>query len=144
MQFRGTDEKCNKGTCSFVGELRLKIDPSSRTITITMLTVPEKSLTVTRILEEKRVEEQRMHDVLLLIQHLVEQEETTITMILDCLYDVGAVNLINNKFRFKPLNKVMKYIAKLSKPAFRVVALRWFKKNCPELITNWLKTKVTF
>ena len=109
-----------------------------------MLTVPEKSLTVTRLLEEKRVEEERMHDVLLLVQHLVEQEETTITMILDCLYDVGAVNLINNKFRFKPLNKVMKYIARLSKPAFRVVALRWFKKNCPQLITNWLRSQVTF
>ncbi|MGF1481495.1 MAG: hypothetical protein ACFB4I_18770 [Cyanophyceae cyanobacterium] len=109
-----------------------------------MLTLPEKSVQVQRLLEEKRLEEERMHDVLVLIQNLVEREETTVKMILDCLYDIGSVNLINNRFRFRPLNKTMKTIARFSKPAFRVVALQWFKRNCPQLIANWLRSQVTF
>ncbi|UBF29277.1 hypothetical protein K9N68_16440 [Kovacikia minuta CCNUW1] len=85
-----------------------------------------------------------MHDVMLLIQHLSEQEETTIKMILDCLYDVGSVNLINQKFQNRPLNQLLKAIAWMPKPVFRVFALRWFKKNCPRIITNWLHSKVSF
>ena len=85
-----------------------------------------------------------MHDVLLLLEHLVRNEETTVKLILDCLYDVGSVNLINQKLRSRTLNGLMKWIAKLSKPVFRIVALRWFKKNCPHLLTNWLYSKVKF
>lgn len=32
----------------------------------------------------------------------------------------------------------------MSKPAFRFFAMRWLKKNCPELITKWLYSKVAF
>jgi hypothetical protein len=32
----------------------------------------------------------------------------------------------------------------LSKPVFRLFALRWFKKNCPHLITRWLFNQVRF
>lgn len=85
-----------------------------------------------------------MRDVLVLLQHLVEREETTVKMILDCLYDVGSVNLINKKVPLKPANHLMKGIASLSKPAFRMVALRWFKGNCPQLIAKWLYSKVRF
>ncbi|MFN6485685.1 hypothetical protein [Nostoc sp. DedQUE02] len=93
---------------------------------------------------EKYMEAERMHDVLLLLQNLINSEEATVKLILDCLYDVGSVNLINQKLRLKPLNRVMKLIARMSKPVFRVIALNWFKKNCPQLITNWLHTQVAF
>lgn len=93
---------------------------------------------------EKRIEAERMHDVLLLLQNLVNNEEATVKLILDCLYDVASVNLINQKLRFRPLNKMMKLVARMSKPAFRVFAWYWFKKNCPQLIVNWLHTKVAF
>lgn len=109
-----------------------------------MLTSPKKPIPVPKLLEEQRLKEERMHDVLLLLQHLVEREETTVKMILDCLYDVGSINLIDKKVRMKPANRLMKGIATLSKPAFRIVALRWFKANCPQLITKWLYTKVRF
>ncbi|MFP4297638.1 MAG: hypothetical protein ACLFT0_07245 [Spirulinaceae cyanobacterium] len=109
-----------------------------------MLTSPKKPIPVPKLLEEQRMKEERMHDVLLLLQHLIEREETTVRMILDCLYDVGSVNLINQKITIKPANRLMKGIAILSKPAFRMVALRWFKGNCPQLITKWLYTKVRF
>ena len=115
-----------------------------------MLTSPQKqrAIAVKKIsaqtLEEERMKQQRMRDVLLLIENLVEREEMTVKMILDCLYDVGSVNLINKKFQLKLLNGLMKWIAGKSKPMFRIVALRWFKKNCPELIANWLLSKVKF
>ncbi|WP_375473485.1 hypothetical protein [uncultured Nostoc sp.] len=95
-------------------------------------------------LAEKYMEAERMHDVLLLLQNLINSEEATVKLILDCLYDVGSVNLINQKLRIKPLNRVMKLIARMSKPVFRTLALNWFKKNCPQLITNWLHTQVSF
>ncbi|MBG1242769.1 hypothetical protein [Nostoc sp. NZL] len=95
-------------------------------------------------LAEKVIEAERMHDVLLLLQNLINSEEATVKLIMDCLYDVGSVNLINQKLRLKPVNRVMKLIARMSKPVFRTLALNWFKKNCPQLITNWLHTQVTF
>lgn len=94
--------------------------------------------------QEKQMQKQRMDDVQLLLNNLFEREEATVKLILDCLYDVGSVNLINKKFQVRPLNKLMKSIARFSKPAFRVVAFYWFKKNCPQLITNWLQSKVRF
>ncbi|AOX04121.1 hypothetical protein BJP34_04015 [Moorena producens PAL-8-15-08-1] len=107
-----------------------------------MITSSEPLVEVPKILEEERIQKERMHDVLLLLEHLVEREEATVKLILDCLYDVGSVNLINKKFQSRSLNWMMKSIARMSKPAFRVVALRWFKKNCPELITKWLQEQV--
>ncbi|MEH2214305.1 hypothetical protein [Nostoc sp.] len=95
-------------------------------------------------LAEKYMEAERMRDVLLLLQNLINSEEATVKLILDCLYDVGSVNLINQKLRLKPLNRVMKLIARMSKPVFKTLALNWFKKNCPQLITNWLHTQVSF
>ncbi|AFZ42747.1 hypothetical protein PCC7418_0518 [Halothece sp. PCC 7418] len=111
-----------------------------------MLVPAEKSvkLQLEKRLEEERVKEERMHDVLLLLGNLVEREEATVKIILDCLYDVGSINIINKKVGFRPMNRFLKAIARLSKPAFRAVAWRWFKGNCPQLITEWLRTKVTF
>jgi hypothetical protein len=95
-------------------------------------------------LQAKTLEEERMEDVLLMLQHLTRNEEVTIKIIIDCLYDVGSVNLINQKVPYFPFNGILKQIAKLSKPAFRIVAFYWFKKNCPPLITKWLRSKVSF
>lgn len=102
------------------------------------------SLNTSEQLAHKRLEEQRMHDVLLLLQNLFESEEATIKLILDCLYDVGSVNIINQKFRYRPLNRVIKSIARMSKPVFRIFAWRWFKNNCSQLVTNWLYSQVAF
>lgn len=93
---------------------------------------------------EQIMAEERIHDVLLLLENLSSREETTVKLILDCLYDVGATNLINQKFRSHTVNSTLKMIAKFSKPVFRMLAWRWFKKNCPQLITNWLYEQVKF
>jgi chromosome condensin MukBEF complex kleisin-like MukF subunit len=107
--------------------------------TVTILKAEEKE----RLAEEK-MEEQRLRDILLLLENLFQREETTIKMVLDCLYDIGSKNLINKKIRSRPLNKFMKSIAGMSKPIFRIVALRWFQSKCPQLIADWLRSKVSF
>jgi hypothetical protein len=96
------------------------------------------------VIKEELIKEERMRDVLLLLQNLTEREEATIKLILDCLYDVGAVNLINNKVTFQPLNKFLKSIANKPKGIFRFLGFIWFKRNCPLLITNWLFSQVSF
>lgn len=95
-------------------------------------------------LQEKKMQEERMQEVLLLLEHLVSHEEITIKLIIDCLLDVGSVNLINRKFQRSPLNRPLKQIAGVSKPILKLIAFRWFKRNCPELIVNWLYLKVSF
>jgi len=111
-----------------------------------MLVPAEKSvkLQLEKRLEEERIKQERMDDVLLLLDNLAQREEPTVKMIVDRLYDVGSINLINQKVGFRPMNRFLKMIARLSKPAFRVVAWRWFRSNCPQLITKWLRTKVSF
>ncbi len=99
---------------------------------------------VTKVSELKKKEEQKMHDVLLLLEDLSYREESSIKLIVDCLYDVGSINLINQKFRSRTLNRSLKLIAKVSKPAFKTIAWQWYKRNCPKLIANWLRTKVAF
>ncbi len=109
-----------------------------------MLTYPDRSLEVKTISTEELKKQERMRDVLLLLQQLVEREEVTLKLIIDCLYDVGAINLANKKIHNPPLNRIMKAIASMLKPAFRVVALIWAKKNLPTLVTNWLERQVSF
>lgn len=94
--------------------------------------------------QEERMKAERMRDVRILLEHLANSQETTVKMILDCLYDIGATNWVNNKFRARPLNRTMKSVARMSKPVFRRLALRWFKRNCPQLIANWLYLQVKF
>jgi hypothetical protein len=94
--------------------------------------------------QAKTLEEERMEDVLLMLQHLTRNEEVTIKMIVDCLYDIGSVNLINQKVPHRPINGIAKQIAKFSKPVVRITAYYWFRKNGPKLITKWLRSKVSF
>jgi hypothetical protein len=114
-----------------------------------MLTPPTKTVNVPKRLpklpEEERMEQERIRDVLVLLEHLVEREEITLKLILDRLYDVGSVNFINKKFPTQPRRRrVMKSLAKAFKPVAKIYALRWVKKNCPRLVTNWLHNKVRF
>jgi hypothetical protein len=93
---------------------------------------------------QKSIEAEQMRDVLLLLEHLVYNEETTAKLIINCLYDIGSVNLIDKKISHRSLNRMMKAIAKVSKPVFSIVALRWFQKNCPRLLATWLHSQVSF
>ena len=109
-----------------------------------MLIHSNKSIELKKISEEERKKQERMRDIFLLLQQLVEREEVTVRLIIDCLYDVGSINLVNKKFNKQPLNRFMKAIATMSKPVVRIIAMRWVKKNLPNLLTNWLRKKVSF
>jgi hypothetical protein len=85
-----------------------------------------------------------MRDVELLLESLFLREEVTVRLIVDCLYDVGSVNLVNKRVRSRPLNWFAKLIARYSKPVFRPLMLRWTRKNCPHMITKWLRSQVRF
>jgi hypothetical protein len=111
---------------------------------MTMLTSSNKPVQNLTNAEEERMKTERMRDVLILLEHLAEREEVTVKMILDGLYDIGAVNWVNNNCGVQSLQRPLKSVARMSKPAFRMLALRWFKKNCPQLIANWLRSQVQF
>ena len=104
----------------------------------------QKTMKQSEQLAEQQRERERMQDVLLLVQQLVTSQETTFKLIIDCLYDVGSINFINEKIKSRSLGRLTKRIASTSKPVFRVIAFYWMKRHCPTLITNWLCSKVTF
>ena len=91
-----------------------------------------------------QMEAERIQEVLILLTSLIASEEATIKLIIDCLYDIGHINLIDKKVRFRPLNAIAKFAARKSKPLAKIYAWRWFVRNCPQLIAKWLYTKVKF
>lgn len=108
-----------------------------------IISVPSKSIAnLSAQSDRSQLETERIQEVLILLTSLVGREEATIKLIIDCLYDIGSVNSIDKKVRFRPINSVAKFIAKKSKPVVKVFAWRWFYKNCPRLIAQWLYRKV--
>ncbi len=93
-------------------------------------------------LKQKRIEAERMRDVLLLLEDLFRAQESTIKLIFDRLYDVGSVHLIDQKLSSRLLNRLTRAIAPGAKPVFRIVGYLWFRNKCPKLIANWLYKKV--
>jgi hypothetical protein len=94
--------------------------------------------------EEKRFQQERLRDVYLLLENLALQEEVTIKLIIDCLYDIGIINIINKKIPNRLMNKLAKFIARTPKPLVKIIAWQWVKKNLPSKVTNWLHNKVKF
>lgn len=109
-----------------------------------MLTYSEKPLQAEPISAEELKKQERMRDVTLLLQQMVEREEVTLKLIIDCLIDVGSINYANHKLHNPPLNKMMKVLVGYIKPVARMAALFWLKRNLPELLTAWLEGKVSF
>lgn len=115
-----------------------------RIYTVNMSKQLPPSSDLTKLPTEAEREEKLMQDVLVLLQNIVCREEATVKLILNCLYDVASTNLINQKFQSRTLNRTLKLISKMSKPAFRMIAWQLFKKNCPKLITDWLRSQIEF
>lgn len=115
-----------------------------RIYTVNMSKQLPPSNDLTKLPTEAEREEQLMQDVLLLLENLVYREEATVKLILNCLYDAGSTNLINQKFQSQNIKRTLKWISKMSKPAFRMIAWQWFKKNFPKLITDWLRSQIEF
>lgn len=109
-----------------------------------MSEIVPSSTPTTRLAKDAEMEADRMADVVLLLRRLAEHDETTVRLLMDCLYDVGAVHWANQHLPNPALNQLMRGVARMSKPVFRVFAVKWFQKNCPQMIADWLYTVVTF
>lgn len=109
-----------------------------------MLTYSEKPLKAKPISNEELKKQERMRDVTLLLQQIVEREEVALKLIIDSLIDVGSINYANNKVHKPTLNKLMKILVGYVKPVARMAALFWLKRNLPNLLTAWLEAKVSF
>lgn len=109
-----------------------------------MLTYSEESLKVKSISAEELKKQERMRDVTLLLQQIVEREEIALKLIVDSLIDVGSINYANHKLNNPPLNKIMKVLVGYIKPVARMAAIFWLKRNLPDLLTAWLEAKVSF
>ena len=80
--------------------------------------VPLHNLTIA----EQNFQQERMRDVYLLLQNMTFNEEATIKLIIDCLYDVGIINIINKKVTNRPLNRLAKLMANTPKPIIKTLA----------------------
>jgi hypothetical protein len=109
-----------------------------------MLTYSDKSLNAKPISAEELKKQERMRDVTLLLQQIVEREEVALKLIIDSLIDVGSINYANKKLHNPPLNKIMKVLVGYIKPVARLAVLFWLKRNLPNLLTAWLEAKVSF
>jgi hypothetical protein len=109
-----------------------------------MLTYSEKPLNAKPMSAEELKKQERMRDVNLLLQQIVEREEVALKLIVDSLIDVGSINYANQKLHNPPLNKMMKVLVGYIKPVARLAALYWLKRNLPNLLTAWLEAKVSF
>lgn len=94
--------------------------------------------------EEKKFQQERLRDVYLLLENLALNEEATIKLIIDCLYDIGIINIINKKIPHRSMNRLAKFIASTPKPLIKIIAWQWVRKNLPHKVTNWLHHKVQF
>lgn len=94
--------------------------------------------------EEKSFQEQRLRDIYLLLENITLQEETSIKLIIESLYDIGVINLINKKIPNGPLNNLAKFLSGTPKPLVKIIAWQWVKKNLPNKVSNWLYNKVKF
>ncbi|QUS61135.1 hypothetical protein IQE94_03025 [Synechocystis sp. PCC 7339] len=97
-----------------------------------------------RLAAEEKFKQEKLHDTELLLQDMFIREEATVKLIFDSLYDIGVINIINKKFPFPPLNRLLKSIVGVPKPIAKILLFRWFVANCPGLLTNWLHSKVRF
>jgi hypothetical protein len=103
-----------------------------------------RTTTPTQLAKDAQMEADRMQDVVLLLQRLSEHDEATLRLIMDCLYDIGSVHWANQHLPNPALNHLMRGVARMSKPVFRVFAVKWFQKYCPQMIADWLYTVATF
>lgn len=104
-----------------------------------------KNIVPIKTTEEKNREESRLHEITILLDQLFQREEATAKKIIECLYDIATVNLINTNIHFFPLNSLLKYISKFPKPLAKNLGLKlYIQPKCPTLITNWLYSLVEF
>lgn len=98
-----------------------------------------------KTLKEYQEEEQKLQEILLLLDQLFKREEATAKSIIGCLYDIATINLINKYCPLWGINPTLKYLRRFPRPVAKNLGLKlYLQPNCPQLITDWLYTLVEF
>lgn len=92
--------------------------------------------------EMSEAEQRKVQEIQLVLEQLVQREATTVRFIMERLYDVGLINVMNKKVKGHPLGHLVKPLSRASRGSFRYVGTRWFQAQGPKLITDWLYTLV--
>lgn len=106
--------------------------PSSPHLTVTRPPTPEMT----------EAEHRKVQEIQLILEQLVQREAATVRFIMERLYDVGLINVMNKKVKDHPLGRVVKPLGRASRGSFRSLGTRWFQAQGPKLITDWLYTLV--
>ena len=98
-----------------------------------------------KTLQEEQIEQERLREMLILLEQLFQREEATAKGIVGCLYDIGTVNWINRNVPFGLLNSTLKYVIRFPRPVAKILALKlYLQPKCPKLIVDWLYSLVEF
>jgi hypothetical protein len=91
---------------------------------------------------EQQAEAECSQEVMLLLANLLAREQATLKAVISCFYDVGTVNLVNQRIKYRLLRPLARPVLKVSKPVLTTLGYRWVSKKCPPIITRWLLRKV--
>jgi hypothetical protein len=94
--------------------------------------------------QQKQKELEQSQRVMLLLEDLIDRERHTLDAIMRALFEIGSINFVNQKVRFRLLRPVVRPVVKLSKPVLTHMGYRWFRQKGPRLIVNWLMRKIRF
>ncbi|WP_373479690.1 hypothetical protein [Geminocystis sp.] len=95
--------------------------------------------------EEIAIEKQKLHEILILLEQLLQREEVTGKAIIGCLYDIAMINLINKYCPLWGINSTLKYLVRFPRPIAQSLGVKlYLQPKCPKLITDWLYTLVEF
>merc|ERR1712178_535463 len=75
-----------------------------------------------KLSEAQKLEIEQKKNVMLLVENMMKREEATFKMVIDSLYDVGSLNLINKKNPLKFLKSLLRLVVKLAKTIFHSIA----------------------
>ncbi|AUC61523.1 hypothetical protein AA637_10305 [Cyanobacterium sp. HL-69] len=98
-----------------------------------------------KTLKEYQQEEEKLREILVLLEQLFKREEASAKAIIGCLYDIATLNLINKYCPLWGINSTLKYISRFPRPVAKYLGCKlYLQPKCPQLITDWLYTLVEF
>lgn len=94
--------------------------------------------------EEQQIEQERLAEILIVLEELFQREGATGKRVIGCLYDIAVINWVNRHVP-PPFNPLLKYLAKFPRGMAQYLGLKlYLQPKCPKLITDWLYSLVEF
>lgn len=94
--------------------------------------------------KEEQIEQERLAELLIVLEELFQREEATAKRVIGCVYDIAVINWVNQNVPGF-LNPLVKYGARFPRGIAQHLGLKFFlQPKCPKLITDWLYSLVEF